>query len=106
MFPLLTKVNSLAGSASTSSQAGSIMMHHSRDTAHKQWAETQVLILTGVARYYVCVCVCMQCMCICVCLMYVLCVHLSMHVCMCMCCWCTYVHMYSVSICIFVAMFV
>lgn len=48
---MLTKVNSLAGSASTSSLAGSIMMHHSRDTAHKQWAETQVLILTGVARY-------------------------------------------------------
>ena len=58
LFPLLTKVNSLAGSASTSSQSGSIMMHHSRDTAHKQWAETQVLILTGVAR-----CVCMYNVC-------------------------------------------
>lgn len=56
---MLTKVNSLAGSASTSSLSGSIMMHHSRDTAHKQWAETQVLILTGVARYvcvYITVC--------------------------------------------------
>lgn len=52
LFPLLTKVNSLAGSASTSSLSGSIMMHHSRDTAHKQWAETQVLIITGVARLF------------------------------------------------------
>lgn len=93
---MLTRVNSLAGSASTSSQAGSIMMHHSRDTAHKQWAETQVLILTGVARYvcvylctymymsmYVCVCMhlCVVCMYVYVYLVYVLCVHLFIYAC-------------------------
>jgi len=45
------------------------MMHHSRDTAHKQWAETQVLSLTGVARCGV-VCV-------------VLCVHVYVRACVC-----------------------
>lgn len=27
-------------------------MHHSRNTAQKQWAETQVLVLSGVARVF------------------------------------------------------
>ena len=31
---------------------GNILIHHSRDTAHKQWSETQVLTLAGVARVF------------------------------------------------------
>ena len=42
MFPLLGKVSEKTGSASTSSFQTAIMIHHSRDTAQKQWAETQV----------------------------------------------------------------
>lgn len=29
-----------------------ILMHHSRDTAKKQWCETQVLIMAGVSRVF------------------------------------------------------
>ena len=41
LFPLLDK---LSGSASTEKDdtGGNILIHHSRNTAHKQWAETQV----------------------------------------------------------------
>ena len=28
------------------------MMHHSRNTAQKQWAETKVLTISGVARVF------------------------------------------------------
>ena len=116
---MLTKVNSLAGSASTSSQAGSIMMHHSRDTAHKQWAETQVLILTGVAR---CVCVsvlaCMYVyassssvyvcvlvyMCVHLCLSMDVCMYVCMYVCVCVCV-CVLLIYTCMSVCI-VSMFV
>ncbi|KAG1680890.1 Protein MON2 [Nymphon striatum] len=54
-FPLLDKVRSLSGSASSekvSDMGGNILIHHSRNTAQKQWAETQVLTLSGVARVF------------------------------------------------------
>ena len=35
-----------------SSRHGNILVHHSRDTAEKQWAETRVLTLAGVARVF------------------------------------------------------
>ncbi len=31
-------------------KTGNLLVHHSRDTAAKQWAETVVLTLSGVAR--------------------------------------------------------
>jgi len=31
---------------------GNILIHHTRDTAEKQWAETRVLSLAGVARTF------------------------------------------------------
>ncbi|KAL5966597.1 hypothetical protein TSMEX_005675 [Taenia solium] len=34
-------------------RGGSLLVHHSRDTAAKQWAETVVLTLSGVARCFV-----------------------------------------------------
>ncbi|XP_043230442.1 protein MON2 homolog isoform X1 [Amphibalanus amphitrite] len=54
LFPLLDKVRTLSGSASTEKDdtGGNILIHHSRNTAHKQWAETQVLTLSGVARVF------------------------------------------------------
>ncbi|XP_023214026.1 protein MON2 homolog isoform X4 [Centruroides sculpturatus] len=55
LFPLLDRVRTLSGSASTdkiSDMGGNILIHHSRNTAQKQWAETQVLTLSGVARMF------------------------------------------------------
>lgn len=55
LFPLLDRVRSLSGSASTdkiTEMGGNILIHHSRNTAQKQWAETQVLTLSGVARIF------------------------------------------------------
>lgn len=54
LFPLLDRVKSLSGTASTDkiSEGGNILIHHSRNTAQKQWAETQVLTLSGVARVF------------------------------------------------------
>uniref|UniRef100_T1D1X0 Protein MON2 homolog n=1 Tax=Cupiennius salei TaxID=6928 RepID=T1D1X0_CUPSA len=55
LFPLLDRVRSLYGTASTdkiSDMGGSILIHHSRNTAQKQLAETQVLTLSGVARIF------------------------------------------------------
>ena len=55
LFPLLDRVRNLSGSASTekvTDMAGNILIHHSRNTAQKQWAETQVLTLGGVARVF------------------------------------------------------
>ncbi|KFM70814.1 Protein MON2-like protein, partial [Stegodyphus mimosarum] len=52
LFPLLDRVRSLSGTASTdkiTDMGGNILIHHSRNTAQKQWAETQVLTLSGVA---------------------------------------------------------
>ena len=54
LFPLLDRVRQLSDSASTDKvdQGGNILMHHSRNTQQKQWAETQVLTLSGVARVF------------------------------------------------------
>ncbi|KAG8199888.1 hypothetical protein JTE90_015878 [Oedothorax gibbosus] len=56
LFPLLDRVRSLSGTASTDKitdiLGGNILIHHSRNTAQKQWAETQVLSLSGVARIF------------------------------------------------------
>ncbi|KAF8790147.1 Protein MON2 like protein [Argiope bruennichi] len=55
LFPLLDRVRSLSGTASTdkiTDMGGNILIHHSRNTAQKQWAETQVLTLSGVARIF------------------------------------------------------
>ncbi|KAJ8914767.1 hypothetical protein NQ315_013270 [Exocentrus adspersus] len=54
LFPLLDKVRSLSNSASSEKvdAGGNILIHHSRNTAQKQWAETQVLTLSGVARVF------------------------------------------------------
>ncbi|XP_066601178.1 protein MON2 homolog isoform X2 [Prorops nasuta] len=54
LFPLLDKVRSLSNSASSEKvdTGGNILIHHSRNTAQKQWAETQVLTLSGVARVF------------------------------------------------------
>ncbi|KAL8578563.1 hypothetical protein ACOMHN_015019 [Nucella lapillus] len=55
LFPLLENVKKLSSSASTSRDevtTGNILIHHSRDTAEKQWAETRVLSLAGVARTF------------------------------------------------------
>ncbi|XP_070557537.1 protein MON2 homolog isoform X2 [Ptychodera flava] len=55
LFPLLDRVQKCSGDASTvksESTTGNILIHHSRDTAEKQWAETRVLSLAGVARVF------------------------------------------------------
>ncbi|XP_038067855.1 protein MON2 homolog isoform X2 [Patiria miniata] len=56
LFPLLDKVKKLSGSAAQEKVegvvSGNILIHHSRDTAEKQWAETKVLSLAGVARVF------------------------------------------------------
>lgn len=45
LFPLLDKVRNLSNSASNEKvdSGGNILIHHSRNTAQKQWAETQVI---------------------------------------------------------------
>ncbi len=54
LFPLLDKVKKLSSSASDNKDPSgeNILIHHSRDTAEKQWAETRVLTLAGVARVF------------------------------------------------------
>lgn len=69
LFPLLDRVRQLSNSAtnekvvecskfmgisdgSVNGSTESIMIHHSRNTAQKQWSETQVLILCGVSRIF------------------------------------------------------
>ncbi len=56
LFPLLDKVKKHSSTASDSkddlNSGGNILIHHSRDTAEKQWAETRVLTLAGVARVF------------------------------------------------------
>ncbi|XP_077982841.1 protein MON2 homolog [Glandiceps talaboti] len=55
LFPVLDKVQKCSGDASTDKTemaGGNILIHHSRDTAEKQWAETRVLTLAGVARVF------------------------------------------------------
>ncbi|XP_030829471.1 protein MON2 homolog isoform X2 [Strongylocentrotus purpuratus] len=54
LFPLLDKVKKCSSVAATEQlePSGNILIHHSRDTAEKQWAETKVLTLAGVARVF------------------------------------------------------
>ena len=56
LFPLLEQVKTYLSTASKERDAQlnntSFLMHHSRDTAEKQWAETSVLTLAGVARVF------------------------------------------------------
>lgn len=67
LFPLLDRVRHLSNSATdeklvesskfmsgslVNGNSGSIMLHHSRNTAQKQWSETQVLTLCGVSRIF------------------------------------------------------
>ena len=57
LFNVLKKVQQSATSASNSSlsasASSSIMIHHTRDTAQKQWAETQVHILSYLSIYLI-----------------------------------------------------
>jgi len=53
LFPLLDKVGIESGLASTERSGDTLLIHHSRNTEHKQWAETQVLTISGVARVFV-----------------------------------------------------
>jgi hypothetical protein len=51
LFPLLDKVRAQSNAASSENKAdpcGNILIHHSRNTAQKQWAETQVMTLSNV----------------------------------------------------------
>jgi C-terminal region of Mon2 protein len=54
LFPLLDKVRTLSSCASSEKvdTSGNILIHHSRNTAQKQWAETQVLTLSGVSKVF------------------------------------------------------
>ncbi|XP_018408425.1 PREDICTED: protein MON2 homolog isoform X5 [Nanorana parkeri] len=55
LFHLLDQVresSSTADKEKIESGGGNILIHHSRDTAEKQWAETWVLTLAGVARIF------------------------------------------------------
>lgn len=59
LFPLLEQVKTMSTSAAdvpppsdSVNLKGKILIHHSRDTAEKQWAETRVLTLSGVARVF------------------------------------------------------
>ena len=59
LFPLLEKVRTMSSIAAecpppsdNTALPGNILIHHSRDTAEKQWAETSVLTLAGVARVF------------------------------------------------------
>ncbi|KAJ3596929.1 hypothetical protein NHX12_003329 [Muraenolepis orangiensis] len=55
LFHLLDRVrrsSSTADKEKIESGGGNILIHHSRDTAEKQWAETWVLTLAGVARIF------------------------------------------------------
>ena len=53
LFPLLDKVAIESGLASTEKSGDSLLIHHSRNTEQKQWSETQVLTISGVARVFV-----------------------------------------------------
>ncbi|XP_012587881.1 PREDICTED: protein MON2 homolog isoform X1 [Condylura cristata] len=55
LFHLLDRVresSTTADKEKIESGGGNILIHHSRDTAEKQWAETWVLALAGVARIF------------------------------------------------------
>ncbi|XP_058086558.1 uncharacterized protein LOC131233785 [Magnolia sinica] len=61
VFPILDRVNHLAATSSKDEWQGKelgtrggkavhMLIHHSRNTAHKQWDETLVLVLGGISR--------------------------------------------------------
>ncbi len=56
LFPLLEQVKHFTSTASRErdkhQNQPNFLMHHSRDTAEKQWAETSVLTLAGVTRVF------------------------------------------------------
>ena len=56
LFPLLEQVRHNTSTASRERDKNAnhpnFLMHHSRDTAEKQWAETSVLTLAGVTRVF------------------------------------------------------
>ncbi|BHF59703.1 Endocytosis and vacuole integrity protein [Sparganum proliferum] len=54
-FPLLAKVQEQCANAPAEREGRTttLLLHHTRDTAAKQWAETVVLTLSGVARCFV-----------------------------------------------------
>lgn len=56
LFPLLEQVKQFTSTASRERDKHlnqpNFLMHHSRDTAEKQWAETSVLTLAGVTRVF------------------------------------------------------
>ncbi|EFO21823.2 hypothetical protein LOAG_06662 [Loa loa] len=58
LFPMLDKVRALTLNASTTRTdssplgASNILIHHSRDTESKQWAETSVQTLSGVVKIF------------------------------------------------------
>lgn len=59
LFPMLDRVRQLTNGASTFRNgntsalgASNIMIHHSRDTEFKQWAETTVKTLSGVVKIF------------------------------------------------------
>lgn len=58
LFPMLDKVRALTRNAPTSRTdstalgASNILIHHSRDTESKQWAETSVQTLSGVVKIF------------------------------------------------------
>jgi hypothetical protein len=56
LFPLLEQVKHFTSTASRERDKHhnqpNFLMHHSRDTAEKQWAETSVLTLAGVTRVF------------------------------------------------------
>ncbi|CAH8479787.1 unnamed protein product [Schistosoma turkestanicum] len=56
LFPLLSNVHSLYQNAPVekiSDKPNSLLIHHSRDTVSKQWAETVVLTLSGVSHCFI-----------------------------------------------------
>ncbi|KAK3700698.1 hypothetical protein QZH41_015645 [Actinostola sp. cb2023] len=59
LFPLLDQVKRMSTTAASipppsdiNQSKNKILIHHSRDTAEKQWAETRVLTMNGVARVF------------------------------------------------------
>uniref|UniRef100_A0A8C1AY40 Protein MON2 homolog n=1 Tax=Cyprinus carpio carpio TaxID=630221 RepID=A0A8C1AY40_CYPCA len=52
LLDCVRKSSSTADKEKIESGGGNILIHHSRDTAEKQWAETWVLTLAGVARIF------------------------------------------------------
>ncbi|XP_066580371.1 protein MON2 homolog isoform X1 [Amia ocellicauda] len=52
LLDCVRKSSTTADKEKIESGGGNILIHHSRDTAEKQWAETWVLTLAGIARIF------------------------------------------------------